>query len=295
MTDATIEQVEPGEGPVDRIVAPRPIPLAFIDGIRRSEAAEWYDNPETGARLPLLAGAYAVGAAMLRPGSPASFGGIRVGRLVIRGGGLAGDIISERTGHRWASESISEDDSGACWEHLQQRMLKAEGILARDAADAGWQVILDGPLGRVGSNDPHVVGYIKSHRRPVLPEKAHAIVPTLEIGQRTRMYRQRPGSYTCYTRVGDPRPGESHWSGIARLEFASSDPINSLAEHASDISGLLPLFAGVHHRDPRATVNLTPIKGLERRLSQFLGPVLHANRAFLDVVRSRASQDTNPS
>ncbi len=290
-TDASedVEQAEHGDGHVRRI-APSWVPLAFVDGTRRAELLVWAEHGGTGTRVPGLAGAYAVGTVTVRPGGPAAFCGIRVGRLAIWGGGHTGDIISQRTGYSWASTPITDSDPDMCLAHLQDRMRRAEGELALDAADAGWNVVLDGPLNRIRALHGLVAGYVKSHHRRILPEAAHAAVPTLAIGERTRMYTAGSDRYTCYTRVGNPGPGASPWSGIARLEFPSSAGIVSVAERASVLAGILPAYAGVHHRDDRAPVNLTPVKNLERRLGQILGRASYAARAARDAIISGADR-----
>ncbi len=284
-----VEQAEPGDGRVERI-APSSVPLAFIDGTRRAELLVWAEHAASCTRVPGLAGAYAVGAVTVRPGGPASFCGIRVGRLAIWGGGHTGDIISQRTGYSWASTPITDVDPDMCLAHLQDRMRRAEGELALDAADAGWNVVLDGPLNRIRALHGLVAGYVKSHHRRILPEAAHAAVPLLAIGERTRMYTAGSDRYTCYTRVGSPGPGASPWSGVARLEFPSAAGIVSVAERASVLATTLPGYAGVHHRDDRAPVNLTPVKNLERRLSQTLGRASYATRVARDAIISGANQ-----
>ena len=290
-TDASedVEKAEAGDGHV-ACIPPHLVPLAFIDGTRRAELLVWAEHAESGTRVPGLAGAYAVGAVTVRPGGPAAFAGIRVGRLAIWGGGHTGDIISRRTGYSWASTPITDSDPDMCLAHLQDRMRRAEGELALDAAAAGWNVVLDGPLNRIRALHGLVAGYVKSHHRRILPERAHAAVPSLAIGERTRMYRAGSDRYTCYMRVGNPGPGASPWSGIARLEFPSSAGILAVADRASALASILPAYAGVHHRDDRAPVNLTPVKNLERRLGQTLGRVSYAARAARDAVISGASQ-----
>lgn len=282
---ADVEQAEPGDGPVWRTPAVE-VPLAFIDGVRRVELSLWAEHAGTGARVPGLVGAYAVGAVTVRPGSQAQFAGIRVGRLAVWGGGHTGDI-SSRVGYRWASTSITGTDPDECLAHLQERMRRAEGELALDAADAGWNVVLDGPLNRLWPPGL-VAGYVKSHQRRILPEAVHATVPALGVGDRTRLYSVSSKRYTCYVRIGHPAPGASPWSGIARLEFASSAGLPDVIARASLLSSLLPAHAGAHHRDQRAPVNLTPVKSLERRLAMSLGNVAMATRAARDAITSGA-------
>ncbi len=98
------------------------------------------------------------------------------------------------------------------------------------------------------------------------------------------MYALGADRYTCYTRVGNPGPGGSPWSGIARLEFPSSPGIDAVASRATEMASQLPRYAGVPHRDPRAPVNLTPVKNLENHLSQCMGRVELATRAARTAV-----------
>jgi hypothetical protein len=294
-TPATFEldgsgSFEPAEEgpPAVAPVAPRSVPLCFIDGVRRAELALWAEEPRSGALVPGLAGAYAVGAVAVRPGGAAAYQGIRVGRLAIWGAGRTGDIVG-RTGHRWASESIVADDPADLLAHLQNRMRLAEGALAVEAAAARWTVVLDGPLNRIQSPHATIVGYVKTHRRQIFPDAEHALVPALDIGWRTRMYESRNDRYTCYVRVGHPGPGGSPWSGIARLELPAVGGLATAVDHAGLLAAVLPRYAGVPHRDPRAPVNLTPVKNLERHLTRLLGPADHARRAARDAVLERRS------
>lgn len=285
---ADVEQAEPGDGHVPRI-PPVDVPLAFIDGSRRAELGLWAEHAATGARVPGLAGAYAVGAVTIRPGAPARFAGIRVGRLAIWGGGHTGDIVS-RVGFRWVSEPITGTDPDQCLARLQDRMRRAEGELALDAADAGWNVVLDGPLNRIRSLHGLVAGYVKSHHRRILPDAAHAAIPALAVGERTRMYTAGSDRYTCYVRIGNPGPGASPLSGVARLEFPASSGLAKVTSRASLLASVLPTYAGVAHRDERAPVNLTPVKNLEQRLAKTLGRVAYATRAARDAIIFGASQ-----
>lgn len=281
------KQVEPGSGHVPAAV-PSPVPVAFIDGRRRAELSLWAEDSSTGTRVPGLAGAYGVGAVTIRPNGPATFSGVRVGRLAVWGGGHVGDIVSPSR-YRWASDSTSADDPDQLLAHLQERMRQAEGELALDAADAGWNVVLDGPLNRIRSLHGFVAGYIKSHHRQILPTEAHVAVPALGVGDRTRLFAVSNDRYTCYTRVGRPGPGGSPWSGIARLEFAAAAGIDEVGSRASHLAATLPRYAGVAHRDPRAPVNLAPVKNLEEHLSRCMGRVEYATRAARAAVMAGAA------
>ncbi len=221
-----------------RHVAPgvvRPSPMCFIDGRRRVELALWAEQRLTGARVPGLLGCYAVGAVAVRPGRSAGYEGVRVGRAAIWGGGHSGDLVSP-VGHRWVSDSTTSDDPADLMARLQDRMRLAEGQLALDAAAQGWTVVLDGPLNRIRSLHHLVTGYVKTHRRQLLPAEQHALVPTLGVGWRTALYTAGTDRYTCYIRVGHPRPGGSRWTGIARLEFPAIAGIEAIVGRADQLA-----------------------------------------------------------
>ena len=283
---AEVEQAEAGGGHVAP-AAVQAVPLCFVDGRRRAELSLWAEHAATGTRVPCLVGAYAVGAVTIRPGGPATYGGIRIGRLAIWGGGHTGDVVAP--GRRWVSTSTTTLEPAELLAHLQDRMRAAEGVLALDAAALGWHVVLDGPLNRIRSLHGLVTGYVKTHHRQILPDDAHALVPTLALGARTRIYAAGTDRYTCYTRVGYGGRGASPWGGIARLEFPSVAGIDAVAERATQLASVLGRYAGIAHRDPRAPVNLTPVRNLERHLSRLMGPVGLATRAARDAVIGSAA------
>jgi hypothetical protein len=109
-------------------------------------------------------------------------------------------------------------------------------------------------------------------------------VPQLPVGARTAIYTAGTDRYTCYTRVGHPGPGGSPWGGIARLEFPAAAGLDAAIDRADVLAALLPGYAGVAHRDPRAPINLTPVKNLERHLTGRLGPLAFATRSARDAV-----------
>ena len=277
-----VEKVESETQPIKGEVAGS-MPIAFIDGCRRAELSLWVEHSTSGVRIPGLAGAYAVGAVTVRPGRSAEYSGIRVGRIAVWGGGHSGDISSP-IGYIWASDSTTCTDPDQLLAHLQDRMRLAEGNLALDAAAHGWYTLLDGPLNRIPNQHGLVTGYVKSHRRQLLPAADHALVPQLALGYRTPLYTNGANHYTCYIRVGHPGPGGSPWTGIARLHFPALAGVDAVIERANHLTGTLPSFAGVAHRDPRAPVNLTPVKNLENHLTRSLGRADHARRAARDAI-----------
>jgi hypothetical protein len=280
---ASFEPAEDGPPSVGPF-GPRVVPLCFIDGVRRAELSLWAEDHVAHTRVPGLAGAYAVGAVAIRPGGAARYQGVRIGRLAIWGGGLIREDLRGRTGHRWVSVSTVKEDQADLLADLQNRMRLAEGSLAVDVAAAGWTVVLDGPLNRIQAPHASIAGYVKTHHRQIFPDPEHALVPSLDVGSRTRMYESRSDRYTCYLRVGHAGPGGSPWGGIARLEFPAVGGLAAAVDQANVLAATLPRYAGAPHRDPRAPVNLTPVKNLERHLARLLGPVNHATRSARDAV-----------
>lgn len=279
--DSATERAE--DGPFVVACPPRDSsPLAFIDGRRRVELSLWAEHGTTGERVPGLLGAYAAGAVTISPGRPARFAGCRVGRLAVWGSGRSGTVFG--AGFRWVSDSTAVDDHAELLAHLQDRMREAEGNLALEAAAQGWNVVLDGPLNRIRNLHALVAGYVKTHRRTLLPAADHRLVPGLQVGERTALYSLGRDRYTCYCRIGHPGAGASPWGGIARLEFPSTAGLAAVAERASMLSSTLPGYRGAAHRDPRAPVNLSPVKNLEDHLSRAMGRVEYATRAARDAV-----------
>lgn len=268
--------------------AARPAPMCFIDGRRRVELQLWAEQRLTGQRVPGILGCYAVGAVAVRPGQSPGYEGVRVGRAAIWGGGHQGDLRSP-AGHHWVSDSTTSEDPSELLARLQDRMRLAEGQLALDAAAQGWTVVLDGPLNRIRSLHQLVTGYVKTHRRQLLPPEQHALVPTLGVGWRTALYSAGSDRYTCYIRVGRPRPGGSRWTGIARLDFPASAGIEAIVERADQLAATLPVYAGQPHRDPRAPVNLTVVKNLENHLGKQMGAEDFAKRAARDAATLQAA------
>lgn len=284
----TVEQAETGAGWAVAGIYDPMLPLAFIDGCRRAELSMWVEHSTEGTRIPGLVGAYAVGAVTITPGQLARYAGIRIGRNAFWGGGYRSDVISP-LGYRWASESTTALDHLELLARLQNRMRLAEGNLALEAAAQGWCTVLDGPLNRVRAMHELVTGYVKTHRRQILPTPDHVRVPTLKVGERTRLFTAGTDRYTCYVRIGSSGPGGSPWGGIARLDLPAVAGLDASAERATQLAGLLPRYAGVPHRDPRAPVNLTPIRNLETHLSRSLGRVELATRCARDAVIAGAN------
>ncbi|MGH7921443.1 MAG: hypothetical protein ACREQM_16085 [Candidatus Dormibacteraceae bacterium] len=259
-------------------------PLAFVDGVRRGEAALSDVDPETGAIVRAVAGAHACGVVVGEPGSPLCFGEIQASRMLIWGSGIHRELPDVPGGWSWAARSIDGDEPDAPLQELQRRMREAEGRLAEDEASRGRLVVVDGPLNFVRSRDLPVVGYIKTHHRPLLPPEQHRRIAGLAPTERTSIFSLGSDRYSCYLRLTPSTRLSGPWSGIVRLEVPQSAGLRVAIETLDNVAGMIPRYAGVAHRDPRAPQNLQPVGGLERELRHRLGDLGLAYRAVRTAV-----------
>ena len=280
----TGEPVEDGEGRLERHVPQVPVDrsVAFVDGVRRGEASLYLRVGDKLARG--IAGAHGRGAVVVTPGERPEFDSCTVERLVLWGGGQAAPLPDIEGGWTWRPASIASDDPDAPLQELQRRMREAEGRLAEDLCARGHLTIVDGPLNFVRSRDLPVVGYVKTHYRPLLPPELHERVPELQAGERTSLIAARSDVYTSYLRLAEPSRAAGPWSGIVRLEVPASPGITAAIETIDSVAASLPRFAGVPHVDPRAPQNLQPIGALETHLRHLLGDIGLAIRAVRSAV-----------
>ncbi|MGA2014601.1 MAG: hypothetical protein ABSH51_29290 [Solirubrobacteraceae bacterium] len=255
---------------------------AFVDGIRRGEGL-LYRQTESGALVRGTVGAHACGAVLCAPGRPAVFGPIETRRLVIFGGGVP-VALPEVDGYRWDAAAIASLEPDAPLQDLQTRMRIAEGQLAERLAGEGWLAVLDGPLNFVRSRDRTVVGLVKTHHRPLLAPADHARVPDLACGERTPVFTLGTDRYSCYVRIAVPGPRSSPWFGIVRIEVPQSFGLAAARVTADEVACVLPRYAGIPHRDPRAPQNLQPVGALEKHLRHRLGASRLAARAARHAV-----------
>jgi hypothetical protein len=144
--------------------------------------------------------------------------------------------------------------------------------------------VVDGPLNFALRRDLDIVGYIKTHHRALLPPQKHQAVSQLQAGQRTSIFRLGDDRYSTYLRLVDNKPAAGPWGGIVRLEFPTSRGLRAAQESADRLSTMLPRFAGVPHRDPRAPQNLQPIGALEVQMRHLLGHAGLAERAVRESI-----------
>lgn len=260
-----------------------PVAMAFVDGVRRQEAAlaQWHD----GHSVAGIAGAYAVGAVVAYPGATPLFSHEFVDRLVIWSAGLSGGLPSSSNGWQWRDDSTSDPSPAAPIRRLQELMRRSEARLADTLAEEGYLVVMDGTLWFASAYDKrNIAGYVKTHHVRLLPEAEAQQLPELPAAYRTTIFRTDANRYACYLRLAPRSPFHAPMSGIVRLEFSGSLPLDDVRIMADRFAATLPSFAGVAHVDPRAPQNLQPIGALETRLRHLLGDAALAERAVRDAV-----------
>ncbi len=285
---ADVRLVEDGDGLARHLserMAGRHRSVAFVDGVRRVEAALYRFEAETGQMARAVAGSHASGAVIADGDSRPVFERERVRRLVICGGDLPFEIPAVRGGWVWDTRSIHHDDPEKLRTELQVRMRLDEGILAERLCEEGHLVVVDGPLTYVRSRDQPVIGYVKTHSRALLDPEHHRELPGLRPGERTSLFTLGRDRYSCYLRLVPTGGISGPWAGIVRLEVPQSAGLPAAIRVVEEAAGLLPRYAGVAHRDPRAPQNLQPVAALETRLRHLLGEPGLAYRAVREAVR----------
>ncbi len=261
------------------------VPVAFVDGVRRGDAILYQEDPVTSDPVRGIAGSHACGAVLVEPGICPVFGPTRVTRLAIWGSGRSGSLPDVAGGWSWRVLSVPGTDPGDPLQALQARMRAAEQDLAKELFAAGYLTVLDGPLSRLHSlGDAHLLGYVKTHSKALLPPDKHRRVPALAGGQRTSIFRLGAERYSCYLRLVERPAAAPPWSGIVRIEMPADAGLDVACGLADRLCILLPRFAGVPHRDPRAPQNLQPVGALEKHLRHLLGPPGLATRAVREAV-----------
>jgi hypothetical protein len=161
-------------------------------------------------------------------------------------------------------------------------MRRRETELAVECAASGESlVLLDGPLSFLKVYDAPVVGYVKRLLRPYLDAEAFALVPALEVGERTPLFLLPDlERYSWYQRIGHGRVIDAALAGIVRLEVSSALALDTVRGLADATAAALPRLASDHTRDPRAPQNLLPVGALETELRRRLGDTLLVRRAL---------------
>jgi hypothetical protein len=262
--------------------APRPGRIAFVDGVRRVEHRLLIGNGER--TVFGLLGSFGVGAVLVD--GVARVGHETIGRVAVAGGGLKLDPFVAPVDGRGAllfePRSEPETTPVAPVEGLQKAMRHTEAGLAERLSAEVDVVFLDGPLTFLtAAAGGSVVGFVKRLLRNYLDPSAHALLPRLEVGERTPLFLipGRAPRYSWYVRIARGRAIESALTGVVRLEARAARGLDE-AKAVADLSAReMRRFASDATRDPRAPQNLYPIGGLEARLKHLLGDAAVVRRA----------------
>jgi hypothetical protein len=262
--------------------APCPGRIAFVDGVRRVEHRLLIGNGER--TVFGLLGSFGVGAVLVD--RVARVGHETIGRVAVAGGGLKLDPFVAPVDGRGAlffePRSEAENTPVAPVEGLQKAMRTTEAGLAERLSAEVDVVFLDGPLTFLtAAAGGSVVGFVKRLLRNYLDPSAHALLPRLEVGERTPLFLipGREPRYSWYVRIARGRAIESALTGVVRLEARAARGLDE-ARALADLSAReMRRFASDATRDARAPQNLLPIGGLEARLKHLLGDAAVVRRA----------------
>jgi hypothetical protein len=264
--------------------------IAFIDGVRRQEAA-LSQLLADGRYVPGIAGAYATGAVLSDGEATPIFTKEKVERLIVWSGGANGGLPALPAGWSWTVASTPDSSPQAPVRKLQELMRRAEARLGDVLATEGYLVLLDGTLWFAANYEKkNIAGYIKTHHVRLLPEAEARRLPELPAGWRTSIFRTPANRYTCYLRLTERTSYAPPLAGVVRLEFSGTIPLDEARQMAERFAAALPRYAGVAHADPRAPQNLQPVGALENRLRHLLGDGPMAERAVRDAVRLRKTE-----
>jgi hypothetical protein len=268
--------------------------LVFLDGGRRVDARVLLEDDRQQVAFGAL-GVYGVGSVRCRAGSRAEIGELQVEHLCALSSGMqhADFRIAPGPGGRGAElryrvVSTGERDVDSVVRRLQQEMLSAEArSAARHAVDLpGALIVCDGPRPLL-SEEPRVVGYVKTIHQVRLPEHLMAVVRRLEAKERSPLYLvegddPRHSYFEWFLRLRDPHPWLYSLAGMVRLQaLAGPRPETRLEDTRAlaDWSCLeLTRYASRQHQDPRAPQQLLPVRALEGQLRRRMGDTLLVRR-----------------
>lgn len=235
--------------------------VLFIDGVQRLDAFLYIETPE-GTR-PGICASYAAGA--VRCDDLARLESHVVERSVFSASPIA--ISTPRLQYR--PRHATGDTTELLRHAIGEAMTLLEAQIASAAAPAALTV-LDGPI-RAGSHIPGAIGYVKTHHVRYLSPQAQKTLADLAPGERTPVFMMTTSwsRFSWYLRL--PHGQDHEWGGIVRCEASSTLEAQRVIALADRATALLPRFASLPHKDPRAPQNLYPIGGLERQLHRRLG------------------------
>jgi hypothetical protein len=268
--------------------------LALTDGVRRIDAWLYHQDDASGQVTQGLVGTYGVGSVLFDGTGRAAFDRLEVERVLVWGSGRADPLPPARGNYAWRVVSHPGVLPDAPVHGLQNAMGERERALAESLSAAGWLVVTDGTLYAVRTSNRNVVGYVKTHHQPLLPHEAHRQVSRLRAHQRTSVFRVSDERYSCYFRIQAPGPADGPWHGIVRLEVPATPGLAAGIDAIDRAAGLLPRFAGIAWRDPRAPQNLQPIGALESHLRRLMGDQSLTNRAAREAIAQLHIHNSTP-
>ncbi len=265
--------------------------IAFVDGVRRGEASLYQYERVSGRVARGVAGSHACGGVIADGVHRPEFTEPTVQRLIIWGSGLSGDLPDVSGGWRWTCRSIADEAVEAPLAALQQRMRQQEAMLADRLCAEGFLVVVDGPLSYLRNLDLPVIGYVKTHSRALLAPEHHKRIPDLRPGERSSIFSLGRDRYSCYMRLAPTSGLSGPWAGMVRLEVPQSAGLQHSVEVVDQVIGIIPRYAGIAYRDPRAPQNLQPVGALENRLRHLLGDAGLAYRAVRDSIHKLTEKE----
>ena len=258
--------------------AQRPRRLAFVDGTMRVEAR--LTRTDARGTVTGVAGSWGAGAVLAAGNRPLRFDRITIGRVAVFSAGQRVELPPQPGGWSWEADSITGTEPDAGSERLRRRMRDTEAGIAEELAEQEWLAVIDGPLHNIRrTRTLPVIGYVKTHHRPMLAPDAWRQGPDLRTGERSGLFAMRDDLYGCYLRVGMPGLWAGPWAGIVRIEVPAGVGVALVKQTADAAASWLPPFASAYHRDRRAPVNMAPVTGLERHLHRLQGDPRLALRA----------------
>ncbi len=263
----------------DHSLAP-PAAVLFVDGVRRTDAQVWVDEPD-GTASPALCASYAAGVVCCCRGSGAHLvtAYIRRGLFTLNTDGA--DVVTAAGTYRchYTEPRPGADPAQVLSQAVQKDMGETELLAAATArGEHGVEddlLVVDGSL-HWQQPLPRAIGFVKTHGKRFLRPEPNAVVARLGAGERTPVFRvtsQSSGGtirrYTWYLRL--PAAPGAPWAGIARVECGGDLPVEDAVALARLSQVSLMRYASTEYKDSRAPQNLYPIAGLERALRRRLG------------------------
>ena len=254
----------------------------FVDGVRRMEARAWL-TVDDGATAPGLVASWAAGAIRCDETAVIERCGVRRGLF---------STTTERDGLHtpmgdFAAYAAHADTDAGLRNALQASMRAMELEVAREVADSGDLVFVDGPLR--GRTHGRMVGYIKTQQVAYLSRALQVTVERLGVGQRTPLFLTASENWqhwSWYLRLS--AHGDHPWEAVVRCETPKDGmPLPAAVALADEVTATLPRFASHPHRDVRAPQNLYPIGGLEHCLRHRLGDAAVVARHLRRAVAHR--------